>query len=144
VIHKVSFHVKQSGSLYTRCVDRNCRNLQGCQALVVLEMGSEGCGFPWSSMYVLWDGNIMVPLPVCTSIADGNAFYHSERYLFPQGEYEGDFGHGMEPTDIYYSVSHMENEPAEQGWNENSWERVRKMVWDGKKWNKPIKMDLPH
>ncbi len=115
--------------------------LKGYVSLIKSHIGYDACGYPGYDWYVLWDGKKLVQLPVCTSIADGGVFYHTERYVFPKGENEEDQGHFVGEDKVLFKVEHGETQyigdDESAGWNEESYVRVRPVKWDGGKFVQP-------
>ncbi len=146
VLHKVSTQIQNEGSVHPISIEPGARGLKGYRDLLCLDIGFEACGYPQESWYILWDGQKLVPLPLCTSIADAGVFAHSERYIFPQSPYEDIPGHSGDDSLIYFCIEHYEEEElgeGNEGWNQDSWTRVRPMRWDGKQFLKPKDMGEP-
>ena len=99
---------------------------------VKIWFSGEACGYPSYDLYVFWDGAKLVPLPSLQSVADGGMLYHGEEYIFPylQPEYS------RQPDAIFLKESHFEviHEDEIQS---DEWAKVRRMLWDGKKFTKP-------
>lgn len=146
ILSKATTTIDNVGGFIYRPFEAGARGLKGYSALLCVGMGYEACGYPWVDWYLLWNGKQLQPLPICTSVSDGGIFSHVETYVFPRGENEYDNnGHWFGEDHFYYSVKHREVDEKEDnaGWNENSWQRSRKMKWDGKQWAKPKNMELP-
>lgn len=146
VLKKVSTTVRNTGSIEVASIEPGARGLQGYRALLCLGFGFGACTYPYDEWYVLWDGQRLVPLPVCRSVWDGGVFSNVERYIFPNdGPDEGSAGHHESPDRIYFSIEHEEREDGEdgQGWRENRWTRVRPMRRDGHRFLRPKQMDEP-
>lgn len=116
--------------------------LAGYKAVLKVNIGYEACGYPQYDWYLLWTGTKSVALPLCNSISDADVFHHIESYVFPQPLSENDRGHFGEPDQLFFMVSHGESTYPDDndtaGWNEDSWVRARPMVWDGKKYIRPV------
>lgn len=146
VVGKVSTTIQNEGMVRPRAIETGARGLQGYRSLLCFDIGVDACGYPNHEWFVLWDGQKLVQLPVITSIADADVFYHVEDYVFPEGSpFDDSMGHFGDPNLIYLRIAHGEKEELDdnKGWNENSWERARPMRWDGKQFVKPKDMGEP-
>jgi hypothetical protein len=94
-------------------------------------MGFGACGYANYDLYVFWDGNGLVPLPALTSVADAGAFYDVESYIFPYQQPE----YTQEAQVILFKAEQMVTLEDENETDE--WTKVRKLIWDGKKYKKP-------
>lgn len=99
---------------------------------VKIWFSGEACGYPNYDLYVFWDGAKLVPLPSLQSVADGGMLYHGEEYIFPYLQP----GYARQPDAIFLKESHSEviHEDEIQS---DEWAKVRRMLWDGKKFTKP-------
>lgn len=115
--------------------------LKGYSALLKSHIGYDACGYPWYEWYVLWDGKKLVPLPVCTSSADADVFYHTEKYLFPQPADENSQGHFAGEDQVFFVVEHSEKQykgdDETTGYDEDSYVRARPVKWVGGKFVQP-------
>lgn len=145
VLNKITTTIQNQGLVRRVPIEIGARGLQGYRALLCFDIGVDACGYPQNEWYILWDGHKLVPLPLTTSMADGGVIYHSESYIFPEGPDQSTAGHYGDPSRIYFSIEHGEEEEldGDNGWNSSSWKRVRPMRWDGKQFIKPKNMDEP-
>lgn len=90
----------------------------------------EACGYPSYDVWCLWDGSSLTALPTLTSVADGGVFYDSEEYIFPENK------EGVAET-LLYKHEHYEVTDEENELDYDKTERVRKMKWNGKTYEKP-------
>lgn len=148
VLHKVSTVLTNGGGIYHTQPEPGARGLAGYRTLLCLNIAVGACGYANDEWFVLWNGRQLVSLPVCTSVADGGVFSHSESYRFPEpAPYDeiGESGHRGDPNRLYFCIEHHEREDLDddQGWNESNWTRARPMRWDGQKFVRPKNMGEP-
>lgn len=115
--------------------------LKGYSALLVAHIGYDACGYPGYKWYALWDGQKLASLPLCTSISDGDVFYHTETYRFPEPMDEYSQGHLSGDDQIFFIEAHHEKQyigdDEMSGWNEEGYTRARPVKMKGGKFVKP-------
>jgi len=131
IISSVKTEIEMETGYYTEAYLYGNLGLEEYKNVLSFHFSYDGCGYPQYEIWLLWDSSKLEPLPVLNSSYNGDIFSESEEYIFPENE-TGHEGVLLYKHEYFKTVTDAEGESEY-----DRSERVRKMIWNGKAWEKP-------